>query len=194
MYISAYTHAVTSGFHGTAYAKSEITTNIDNYISIGDAHVSSYDNMRIIASADPTSSGDNIRAYAGTQITAFIGSITSIARAKGSIDSSVTLGSSTDITGANVKIYANKFGGNVNLTAYGKRRALATKDTTEEDDITRTQTVGYQLRHDLPHRRCGGGHSDIYCAGRQRACSRHKERRNYLDGVRRQRYVLQDDI
>ena len=141
MYVYAYTHAVTSGFHGTAKAYSTIDTDMENTIDIGKAYISSYDRTDIIASADPTSSGDNIRAYAGTQITAFIGAITSEAKATGSIDASVDIAGVADLTGAYVYINANKFAGTVNLTAYGKRRALATKDTVEEDSISRGRTV-----------------------------------------------------
>ncbi len=141
MYLYAYARAVTAGLHGTAKAYSTITTNMNNTITIGKAHIRSYDTMEIIASADPTSSGNNIYAYAGTKITAFVGRIVSEAIADGSINAAVTLGGDTDITGASVKVDVYKFAGKVSLTAYGKRRALASKSTTERDSISRGRSM-----------------------------------------------------
>lgn len=141
MYLYAYTRAVTAGLHGTAKAYSTITIYMDNTIVIGNANIASYDTMEIIASADPTSSGDNIYAYAGTKITALIGKIVSEARTGGTINAAVNLNSGADITGANVRIDAYRFSGTVSLTAYGKRRAIATKSTTEKDSIVRGRTV-----------------------------------------------------
>ena len=141
MYISCYTRAATTGFHGTAKAYSTVDVYMDIDVTIGKAEIASYDKTNIVADATPTSSGANIRAYAYTKITAAIGSITSESVANGDIDATLSLGGNTVITGANVNIYAKRFQGTVSLTASGKRRALATKHTKEEDNINKSAST-----------------------------------------------------
>jgi hypothetical protein len=141
LYLYAYTNAVAKGLHSTAKAYSTINAYLYTTITIGSAHIKSYDSTEIISSANPTSSGNNIRCYAGTKITAFIGSITSEAIANGAINAKVDIKNGADVTGANVTINANRFAGTVSLTATGQRRALATKHTKEENNINRGRDV-----------------------------------------------------
>ena len=141
LYVSAYTHAVAKGLHGTADAYSTVTTYMDINVNLNNVVVRGYDKTMIQANATPTSSGTNIRAYASTKIVAFIGSISSHATSNGSINANTSVGGKAVLMGADVNISAKAFAGSISLTATGTRKALATKSTHENYDLSKGRTI-----------------------------------------------------
>ncbi|MGF7003762.1 hypothetical protein M2149_002167 [Lachnospiraceae bacterium PFB1-21] len=141
LYLKAYTYAVTKGFHASAVAESKIDLNGNFSIAIGNAHIKSYGKLEIIASASPKNNETNVYVYSGTKIVSAIGKITSKSYLTGAVNTNVTLGATTKITGANVIIKAERWSATVVVKAHGERKSIALKSTEAKNELSSSNQV-----------------------------------------------------
>ena len=110
-------------------------------VTIDNVIIKAYDKLVVKSNATPTNGGKNIDLYAETIIKAFAGWIKSEANLYGNSNSKVDIKDGADIAGADVRIEAEKFNGNVKLDAKGTRKAIASKDEIEENKLSNYESV-----------------------------------------------------